>query len=41
VPRAAAVEALLDLQEALQAAELQVAKAERYALRQLDEGYWD
>ena len=34
-------EALLHLQEALQAAELQVAKAERCALRLLDEGRGD
>ena len=34
-------EALLDLQQALQAAELQVAKAERCALRLLDEGRGD
>jgi hypothetical protein len=39
--KARGLEALMDLQEALRAAELQVAKAERYALRLLDEGYWD
>jgi hypothetical protein len=39
--KARGLEALMDLQEALRAAELRVAKAERDALRLLDEGYWD